>query len=245
MSIQDQIAEAQKVAAANAQTGTITADAVTPAPAASAPAPQTNYAVSAAPLSVVDAVNSSMTVDAYLKVQAANIEVDGKSYRKVPCIIKCADTSVGGSIQAFIGLNYGNDADAKYSKTFNRHVVEDGENLGMPWLEHVAQVQQLYPKAKPFNGYALILEVEKDFADQDGVNPLPKGMLLGYSTSATSAKEVAKLVRKLMGEGLWGSPEEQRLVLVNGKSNTMQKDGKTINWNTLVLEDQGVYADVE
>ena len=207
------------------------------------PAPVQSNLPAAAPLSVTDAVNGSMDVDLWLKVKTMGVEIDGKMYRKVKCVLKCADAHLGGSIQAFVGLNYGNNADAKYSKTFNRQVVEDGENLGMDWNSHVAQVQQLYPSAKPFNGYALIFEVAEDTKDIDGNNPIAKGTLLGYSTSKTSAKEVSKFVRKMVGSNFWGSPENARLVEVNGKGNEMMKDGQKISWDTLVLNDVGEWVD--
>lgn len=208
-----------------------------------APTPVQTNLPAAAPMSAVDAVNSSMDVDFWLKVKSGTVEVDGKIYRKLKSILKCTDAHLGGSIQAFTGLNYGNDSDAKYSKTFNRQTVQDGENLGMDWNQHVQQVQQMYPHAKPFNGYALIFEVAEEVKDLDGNNPIAKGTLIGYSTSKTSAKEVAKFIRKMMGANFWGDPDNVRLVEVSGKGNEMTKDGKKIQWDTLVLNDVGEWTD--
>lgn len=246
MSVQENIAKAKEAALANAQAAPVPVVNSEPTPNQAVQQSNHSYDVASTALSVVDAVNGSMSVDFWLKVQAGVVEVDGKSYRKIPCLIKCADAHAGGSIQAFIGINYGGDNDAKYSKTFAGRVVEDGENLGMDWNSHVQQVQAIYPNAKTFNGFAIVFEVAEDFADLDNANPIPKGTLLGYSTSKTSAKEVSKLVRKLIGEKYWGNPEDLRLLKVNGKANSMtNKEGKPINWNTLSLEDAGKYEEVD
>lgn len=113
----------------------------------------------------------------------------------------------------------------------------------MSWADHVAQVQLTHPSAKPFNGYQLILEVAEEVKDIKGGNPLPKGTLLGYSTSKTSANEVAKFVRKLKAAGAWGEPEDKRLVAVGGLAKEATINGKKVNWSVITLLDKGEYVD--
>lgn len=245
-SVQDAIAAAKAQAEANQQSQPVQQEQQAQQQA-HVPVQSNVHAPAAPVMSVTDAVNNSMVVDDWLKVDKSTVSVGGHSYRRIPVIIRCADSSMGGSIQSFIGLNYGNDNDAKYSKTFSNGsgIVDDGENLGMSWQQHVQQVQQIYPFAKPFTGYQLLLEVAEETPDLDGNNPLSQGMLLGYATSKTSAKEVTKFLRPLIAGGVWGVPENLRLVHISGKGQEATINGQKRNWAVLTIEDNGEYHEPE
>lgn len=245
MSIQDAIAKAKDKATENGQVAP--QEPSTTQPQNQVVHQQQSYAP-ASPvqaLTVEDAVKTSMAVDLWLKVEKGVVTLDGNTYSSVPVIVIPADGAKGGSFTAFIGLNYGSSDDSKYSKSYNGQTVDDGENFGMSWAEHVAQVQSIYPSAKPFNGYQLLLEVAEDIKDISGNNPIAKGTILGYSTSRTSATEVSKYIRKLMGMGQFNQPEEKRLAKLGGKGKEAVIKGKKTNWAVITLEDAGEYVDAD
>lgn len=160
--------------------------ALTPAPAA-APAVPLPTPTNGNSFTMEDAMKASMAVDKYLKVKNGVTYVNNDVVSNDPIYVKINLDSVvvKQSIKA------GNPV--KYMSTLDGRTCLQGGS----WIDAVADMQKIDPKARPYFCVDLALQLVKDVKAFDGSIIAASGEVLGHTTATTNWKDWSRFYAAL------------------------------------------------
>ena len=189
----------------------------------------------------MDNAQAGMAVDGFLKMGDGCVEFDKVKYPSVKVEMIVLDVNEGGSFQIFEGLNYEIiKGQFKYSKTYDRATVAEGDHIGKSWQQHIADIQAQAPSARPFQGYNLFMIVAEDTDPvKKGEKVLAKGTVLGFSTTPTSSKTALAIWQRVVRENRKG---DTVLVDVTGEE---VENGSKQKYKKMVMSFLGYVDQVE
>lgn len=191
----EEIADYEVVKAMMTSTA-MAATSVTPATVPAPIAPLTPVAQPEVPVltpangsafSMEDAMKASMAVDKYLRVRFGVTSISDEVVSNDPIYVKIDIDSVvvKQSIKAGSPVKYLSSIDGKTCLQ------------GGTWVEAIADMQKIDPKARPYFCVDLAMEVVKDVKAFDGTVVAPVGTVIGHTTATTNWKDWLRFYQSL------------------------------------------------
>lgn len=166
--------------------------------------------------SMDDLMSQSLVADSFLKVKYQQTFIN-QSVVNAPEIYVAIDMN---AVTPKMSIKGGQPV--KYASTVDGQTCTTGGS----WMEAVADIQKLDPKARPYNCVDLPMTVVKDILAYDGSVVAPKGTVLGHTTATTNWKGYVEFYRSL--------PDKSAVVFVKITRKDISKNSQ--NWALLDFE---------
>lgn len=170
-------------------------------------------------IGLFDLGTAGLSVDDFIKVSE-----DGLKLKSKTGLVESIKASIDvPKINGFTAIKYGSPV--VYVKSY------DGVKTtkGTLWIDEVAKVKQIDPKAEPYEGVDLEFTALEDVTNTKGEVLFPKGTKLGHSTSTTNKGKIQEFSKKVLEAGLENS-------VVEVKITSEVKKSPAYTWAVLALE---------